>query len=133
MDLEIIILSKVSQRKTSIIWYHVYVESKKMMQMSLFTKQKYIHIHRKQLYGYQRENTMERDGLGVWDGICTLSYVEWMVNEDLPCSTGNSTQYSMITDRKRIWKRMDKCICITESLCCTAEINTTFIKSTIIQ
>ena len=27
MDLEIIILSKVSQTKTNIIWYHLYVES----------------------------------------------------------------------------------------------------------
>ena len=29
MDLEIIILSEVSQRKTNIIWYHLYAESKK--------------------------------------------------------------------------------------------------------
>ena len=29
MDLEMIILSEVSQRKTNIIWYHLYVESKK--------------------------------------------------------------------------------------------------------
>ena len=28
-DLEIIILSEVSQPKTSIIWYHLYVKSKK--------------------------------------------------------------------------------------------------------
>ena len=28
MDLEIIILSEVSQTKTNIIWYHLYVESK---------------------------------------------------------------------------------------------------------
>ena len=27
MDLEIIILSEVSQTKTDIIWYHLYVES----------------------------------------------------------------------------------------------------------
>ena len=26
---------------------------------------------------------------------------------------------------KRIWKRMNICICITESLCCTPETNTT--------
>ena len=38
MDLEIIILSKVSQ--TNILWYHLHVESKKMRQMNLFTKQK---------------------------------------------------------------------------------------------
>ena len=28
MDLEIIILSEVSQTKTNITWYHLYVESK---------------------------------------------------------------------------------------------------------
>ena len=39
MDLEIIILSEVSQRKTNVI-YHLYVGSKKMVQMNLFTKQK---------------------------------------------------------------------------------------------
>ena len=40
MDLEIAILSEVSQTKINIIWYHLYVESKKMVQMNLFTKQK---------------------------------------------------------------------------------------------
>ena len=40
MDLEIIILSEVRQRKTNIKRYHLYVESKKMIQMNLFTKQK---------------------------------------------------------------------------------------------
>ena len=40
MDLEIIILSEVSQTKTNIILYHLYVESKKTIQMNLFTKQK---------------------------------------------------------------------------------------------
>ena len=40
MDLEIIILSEVSKRKKNIIWYHLNVESKKMIQMNLFTKQK---------------------------------------------------------------------------------------------
>ena len=40
MDLEIVLLSEVSQRKTNIIRYHLCVESKKMVQMNLFTKQK---------------------------------------------------------------------------------------------
>ena len=55
MDPEIITLSEVSQRKTNIMWYHLYVESKKMIQMNLFTKQKQTHRHRKQTYGYQGE------------------------------------------------------------------------------
>ena len=40
MDLKIIILSGISQRKTNIIQYHLYAESKKMVQMNIFTKQK---------------------------------------------------------------------------------------------
>ena len=40
MDLEIIILSEVSQTKTNIICYHLYVESKKVIQVNLFTKQR---------------------------------------------------------------------------------------------
>ena len=31
-DLEIILLSELGQTKTNIIWYQLYVESKKMMQ-----------------------------------------------------------------------------------------------------
>ena len=41
MNLEIIILSEVilsSQRKTNIIWYHLHVEPKKIVQMNLFIK-----------------------------------------------------------------------------------------------
>ena len=43
MDLEIVILSKVSQRKTNTILYHLYMKPKKMIQMNLFTKQKQSH------------------------------------------------------------------------------------------
>ena len=39
VGLEIAILS-ASQREINIIWYHLYVESKKVIQMNLFTKQK---------------------------------------------------------------------------------------------
>ena len=40
MDLEIIMLSEVGQTETNIIWYHLHMESKKMIQMNLLTKQK---------------------------------------------------------------------------------------------
>ena len=43
-----------SERERQISWYHLYVESKKMIEMNLFTKQKQTHRHRKQTYGYQR-------------------------------------------------------------------------------
>ena len=32
--------SKSDREETNIVWYHLYVESKKMIQMNLFTKQK---------------------------------------------------------------------------------------------
>ena len=37
-----------------------------------------------------------RDGLGFGMGICTLWSVECLANRDLPYSTGDSTQYSVI-------------------------------------
>ena len=57
MALEIIILREVRQRKTIILWYHLYVQSKKI-QMKLFTKQKQTHRLRKQTYGYQSRNVV---------------------------------------------------------------------------
>ena len=47
-------------------------------------------------------------------------------NRDLLYSTGNSTQYSVMAyTGKESKKRVDICICITDSLCCTPETNKT--------
>ena len=63
-DLDIITLSDVSQTKTSIISYCLYVESK----MNLFTQQKETHRHRKQTYGDHRgRQGRGRDKLGCWN------------------------------------------------------------------
>ena len=66
----------------------------------------------------------------------TLLYIKQVTNKDLLYSTGNSTQYSVIT---YMGKESEKdCICIyihiymymymhihiTDSLCCIAETNT---------
>ena len=41
IDLEIYILSEISQtEKDKFAWYNLYVESEKMIQINLFTKQK---------------------------------------------------------------------------------------------
>ena len=64
IQLEIIILSEVSQRKTNI---SLICGIEKMIQMNLFTKQKQTHRIRKQIYGYQRGKVGGRDKLGVWD------------------------------------------------------------------
>ena len=63
----IIHIRKASQRKTNILWYHLYLDSKKRIQMNLFAEQKQTHTFWKQTYGYQRGKGGWRDGLGVWD------------------------------------------------------------------
>ena len=66
MDLEVNILSEVSQAKKDKDHDITYVWNlKKEIQMNLFIKQKQIHRHRKQSYGYQRE-IRGRDKSGVW-------------------------------------------------------------------
>ena len=45
-DLQMNILRDISQRRTN-IWYHLYAQSKKMIQMNLFTTQKETYRHRK--------------------------------------------------------------------------------------
>ena len=46
--------------------YHLYVESKKIVQINLFTKQKLTHRHRKETNGYQRGKG-GKDKLGALD------------------------------------------------------------------
>ena len=51
MDLEVIILSEVRQRKTNIM-YHLYGEFNKMIQKNLLIKQKKSHRFQNQINGY---------------------------------------------------------------------------------
>ena len=52
---------------------------------------------------------------------CKLLYTEWITNKVLLYnSIGNYVQYPVINHSQK----EDIYICITESLCCTAEINT---------
>ena len=55
--------------------------------------------------------------------ICKLLYIEWINNKVY--STGNCIQYPVINHNGKEYKKECAYICITESLCCTAEINTT--------
>ena len=66
MDLEIIILSEVSQRQISHDITYMW-NLKNIIQKNLFTKQKQTHRHRKQTYGYQRGKEQGRDKSGIWD------------------------------------------------------------------
>ena len=53
---------------------------------------------------------------------CKLLYIKWKSNKVLLYSTGNDTQYLVINHNGKEYKNVN--ICITESLCCTAVINT---------
>ena len=55
---------------------------------------------------------------------CKLLYIEWINNKVLLYSTGNHIKYPMINHNGRECKK-NVYIHTTESLCCTAEINTT--------
>ena len=93
--------------------------------MNLYTKQKQTHRHRKQTYGYQRgevEGINQEFGINIY----TLLYIKQITNKDLPYSTGNYTQYFVITYKgKESEKRGDICIRTADSLCGTVETNTT--------
>ena len=57
MDLEILIIDEVSQTKQDKYYMIRLIHGiLKKIQMNLFTKQKQIHRHRRQNYGYQRGN-----------------------------------------------------------------------------
>ena len=95
-----------------------------MIQMNLFTKQKQMHRLWKQTYGYQSGKVGDGMDSKFGVGICTL--IHGMDGQWGP-AVEHRELYSIFCDnlyRKRTWKRMDTCICIFESLCCTAEIKT---------
>ena len=60
---------------------------------------------------------------------CKLLYIGWINNKVLLFSTGNYIQYPVMNHNGKEYEK--ECvyiyvyICITESLCCTAEINKT--------
>ena len=56
----------MSNRERQIIYDITYMWNLKITQMNLYTKQKQTHRHRKQTYGYEREEG-GRDKLRVWD------------------------------------------------------------------
>ena len=55
---------------------------------------------------------------------CKLLYIKWINNKVLRCTSGNYIQYPMINQSGKEYKKKNASICITESLCCTAVINT---------
>ena len=71
----------------------------------------------------------EESGGGIeWKvgvSICKLLYIECINNKVLLYSTENYIQYPVINHNGKEYETEYIYICITESLCCTVEMNTT--------
>ena len=59
---------------------------------------------------------------------CKLLFREWINSKVLLYSTGNYIQYPMIKHNGKEYEKEYIYICVTESLCCLAETNTTFVN-----
>ena len=89
--------------------------------MNLFTKQRVTDAEDKLMV-----TRRERGGRIIWKiriDIYTLLYIKQITSKGLLYSTRNSIFYNNLYG-ERILKSVDICICITDSLCCTPEMNT---------
>ena len=121
MDSEIVIWSKVSQRKTNTILYHLYMEPKKMIQMNLFTKQKQTRRYRKQTQDYQR---------GKGGGAIETHYHLYNIDKEQGPTVWHRELCLLLCgslDGRGIWGRIDTCIYIAQSLCCSPATLTTLL------
>ena len=63
-----------------------------------------------------------RDSWGVWMGMCTLLYLK-MNNQQGP-TLSQRELCSMLCGNlngRKVWERMDTCICMAEALSCSPE------------
>ena len=75
--------------------------------MNLSTKQKQTQRHRIQIYGYQVGKVGRGINQEFWINRYTVLYIKQINNKDLLQSTGNSTQYPVMTfmgkESKKEW------------------------------
>ena len=92
MDPQMVILSEVRQKKTSIIWYHLFSESKIWHNWTYLWK-------RNRLTDIDNILVVAKGGCRVGMDLeisisrCKLLYTEWINKKVLLYSTGNSIQY----------------------------------------
>ena len=100
--------------------------------MTISMKQKQTHRYRGQTCSWQRGGGGEGKDWDFGISRCKLFYIVGINNKVPLYSTGNYIQYPMINHNGKGYEK--EYICITESLCCTAEINTTlYINYTLIK
>ena len=88
--------------------------------MTLTMKEKQTHRCRKQTYSCQRTGGREEMDWEFGVSRCKLSHIGWIHNKGEPYLP--YLLYLLIIIEKNI--KRNPCVCIPESLCCTAEINT---------
>ena len=119
MDLRISILSKVRKRKSNTMWYHLYGESKVHKSTCLQNKNR--------LTGRTDMCLSHGHGRGTdWEfrlSRCKLLHIVW-INKVPLYHTGNRIQYPVTYHNGKEYIYIHTHI--TESLCRTEEINTTF-------
>ena len=86
-------------------------------------KQKQNLRHREQTGGCQGGEGWRRDGGEVGVSRGKLLYIEWKSNKVLTHSTEKYSQYPMLNHNEKEYKK-ELDICITESFCCIATIDT---------
>ena len=94
-----------SDRKTNIIWYHLYEES------NFLKRYKWTYLQNR-LTDIENKLMVTRGETWGWGinqelgmNIHTLLYIRQITNKNLPSSTGNSTQYSVITYMRKESKK----------------------------
>ena len=117
----------VRDRQISYDIMHVKSNFLKKIKMNFCIKQKQTYRHWKQTYGYPRGNVSVEGGINQELGmnIHTLLY---MRDDQQRPTVQHKKFYPIFWDNlyeKRILERMNVYVCVTESLCCTPETNTT--------
>ena len=104
---------------------HMQKLNKKFTQIDLFTKERQTHRLWKQTSGYQTGKLGGRVKLGVWDWHvpATIFKIDNQQGSAVQKKESSSIFGNNLTG-KRIWERINICICIMESLCCIPETNT---------
>ena len=116
----------LSSQSKILIWKHgmaslIWGIWKEMKQMNLRNRKKL----RKRTYGCQGDGMVREFGMDMYTLLCS----ECMTTRVLLDSTGNSAQLCGSLDGRAVWGRMDKCICMTGSLCCSPETVTALLIS----
>lgn len=65
VDLDAVTFIEISQTKTKIVWYVLYVESKIIMPTDIYAKEKHTDRYRKQTFDYQMGGGQWSDKLRV--------------------------------------------------------------------